>query len=108
MNDLYETMLYKDSCKANHAETHINLNDDYVLTLHTRKANNKSALIITASVSKVNGLFLTHKLYDDFYIVIDEIRITRATMATIEKNHILALGGIDTIINQAKKTYNIN
>lgn len=107
MSNLHETKVYKNYCGRWVAESQIELKNDLLLTIKTEKSSDKNQILSIASVAKIDGLFLKHTPYVDYYTLINASECNRVTKNAIEKAHIFALGYDDTIIKQVNDFYNI-
>ena len=107
MSNLHETKVYKNYVGRWVAESQIELKNDLLLTIKTQKSSDKNSILSIASVAKIDGLFLTHSLNVDYYVLINAIECNRVTKCAIEKAHIFALGYDDTIIKQVNEFYNL-
>lgn len=107
MSNLHETKIFKNYTGRWVAESQIELKNDLLLTIKTEKASDKNHILSIASVSKIDGLFLKHTLYVDYYVLINAIECNRVTKGAIEKAHIFALGYDNEVIKQVNTFYNL-
>lgn len=103
---LHETKIFKNSVNAWIAESTIDLQDNYILTIRTSKASSESVIRSIASVAKKEGMFLKHVLHTDYYVLVNAEPCNRVTKNAIEKCHIFALGYDLQILEQVKNHYN--
>lgn len=106
MSNLHETRIFKNYANAWVAESTIDLQDNYILTIRTSKASSDSVINSIASVAKKEGCFLKHILHTDYYTLIHAELCKRVTKNAIEKAHIFALGDDLRILEQVKNHYN--
>lgn len=94
-------ILRQDRWKNWIAKTEIDMEDNKVLTISTSKGRN--SLRTMASVSIREGSFMTHRMYQDFSILVDETFPKRVTSKVVESQHL----GInnDTILAKAVHFY---
>lgn len=94
-------ILRQDHYKNWVAKTNIEMGDNKVLTISTSKGRN--SLRTMASVSIQEGPFLTHRMYQDFSILVDETFPKRVTSKVVESQHLLI--NTDTILAKAVHFY---
>jgi|688.fasta_scaffold1753331_2 hypothetical protein len=107
MSNLHETKVYKNYAGRWVAESHIDLDNDLVLTIKTQKSSDKNTILSIASVAKIEGLFLKHTLHVDYYVLINASECNRVTKNAIEKAHIFALSYDNEVIKQVNAFYNL-
>lgn len=100
-----ENLTYKFKTRDGwEARTHMNLFDNFVLKISTRKASTKGWLASYVSVVRVEDGFETFRVFYDFNIVTNKTT-GRATEKSILELHENTLGDIDDLKAQALAHY---
>ena len=86
------------------AKTDIDLPNDKLLTITTRKSNN-GGLLSSASVASYEKGFLTHVMYQDFNIRLEHSNPKRVTARVVEQQHNTL--DFDSVKLQALAFYNL-
>ena len=94
-------MILRQEYKNWVARTNIEMGDNKGLTISTSKGRN--SLRTMASVSIREGGFMTHRMYQDFSILVDETFPKRVTSKVVESQHLLVDN--DTILAKAVHFY---
>ena len=87
------------------AKTDIELPNDKLLTITTRKSNN-GGLLSSASVASYEKGFLTHIMFQDFSIRLEHSNPTRVTAKVVEQQHNIL--DFDSVKLQALAFYKLN
>lgn len=99
-----QTIYGKSQYYGHNAETNIDLDNGMTLKIRTSKRNNGS-LSTTASCCVHNGIFETHRMYQDF-MKTAAIEAVRCTANLVKKQHAFVLTHLDEIKQQALDHYN--
>jgi hypothetical protein len=91
-----QTVVSKNIRNNWQAETQIELFGDYVLAILTTRRHN-GTLSTTATVSVVEGMFKSHRMFHDFSQVVETARPQRVTEKVVCQVHEAALMKIDEI-----------
>ena len=86
------------------AETVTMLNGKLQLSIRTSKSSD-GALHTCASVGRVEGNFVSHAMYQDFYKTLRYVHHKRITSKVVETQH--SQVDIDALIQEAKEFYHI-
>ena len=100
-----KTQVYK-SINGWTAETQIDIPDvgeNFVLRIATSKWG-KGTVVTNASVSKRDGYFLSHRLYEDYSKVILS-EVTRCTEKTVRSQHASVTGMVEAVIGAVREHY---
>lgn len=100
------TLIAKDIRNNWKATTTIMISDDRQLSITTSKVDGGN-LRTSASVGKTEGMFISFKIFDDFYSVKADKRHKRITSKVVETQHSEIMMDIDSIITEAKAFYNL-
>jgi hypothetical protein len=99
-----KTTIHKNHHKQWVAESKVMISGNLVLTIRTSKLSN-GQLVSSASVGKIEGGFVSHKLFQDFHHNIIVSHPSRVTEKVVMAQH----SGIDFewVIGQACKFYQV-
>lgn len=95
----------QDHYKNWFAKTDIDLPNDKLLTITTRKSNN-GGLLSSASVASYEKGFLTHVMFQDFSIRLEHSNPKRVTAKVVEQQHNSI--NIESVKLQALAFYKLN
>jgi hypothetical protein len=99
-----QTLINKDYRNNWKAETVTMLNGKLQLSIRTSKVSD-GALNTCASVGRVEGNFVSHAMYQDFYKTLRYVHHKRITSKVVETQH--SQVDIDALIQEAKEFYHI-
>ena len=104
MKNQTNTFIKKDHYGKWEAETIIELDSTYQLSIKTKKAGS-GALVTHATVGKHDGEFISHVVFQDYSKALVTSRPARVTAKTVEAQH----NQIDVaeVIQEVKTFYNI-
>ena len=102
MNQISTTR--KDHYGAWTSKTQIKLPNDYILEFSTSKRSN-GVLSTTANVHKLEGNFMTHRMFQDYskQITAEKVRVTEKA---VRAQHALALQSLEQVLSEVKAQYN--
>lgn len=94
----------KDHYGAWTSKTQIELPNDHILEFSTSKRSS-GVLSTTANVHKVEGNFITHRMFQDYskQIVSEKVRVTEKA---VRAQHAVALQHLDQVLSEVKAQYN--
>jgi hypothetical protein len=101
---MIETRVKKDPWGAWKAESYDTFDEGRRFKLHTSKLQS-GAVVTTASVCRVEGMFESHTLYEDFHLRVEANTYPRATCAAISKQHDRAIARIAELKQKAVEFY---
>lgn len=99
-----ETLINKDIRNNWKAETVTMLNGKLQLSIRTSKSSD-GALHTCASVGRVEGNFVEHFMYQDFFKTLRYVHHKRVTAKVVEQQH--SEVDVTSLINEAKEFYHL-
>ena len=98
------SVIRKDHYGAWVMKTQVELMDNYVLEISTSKRSS-GILSTTANVHKVEGGFMTHRMFQDYskQLVAEKVRVTEKA---VRAQHAEALKMLDVIVLEVYAQYN--
>lgn len=99
-----ETLINKDYRNNWKAETVTMLNGKLQLSIRTSKASD-GALHTCASVGRVEGDFISHMIYQDFFKTLSYVHHKRVTAKVVEQQH--SEVDVNALIQEATEFYHL-
>lgn len=99
---MIEYKIYKSQFHGWKAETHVDLDENKVLTIITMKRASGS-VATTASVGTKKDMFITHTMFQDYSKTIEASYPKRVTQKVVETQHIGTV--VENIIAEVKGFY---
>jgi hypothetical protein len=99
-----QTVTRKDYYGSWTSKSQMDLPDNWVLQIHTSKVSN-GTLVTTATVHKVEGNSMTHRMFTDYSkrIAVEKIRCTEKNVIA---QHTAALALLDQVLSEVNAKYN--
>lgn len=99
-----KTVTRKDYYGSWTSKSQMDLQDNWVLQIHTSKVSN-GLLVTTATVLKVEGVLMTHRMFTDYSKRIASEKI-RCTEKNVIAQHTAALAILDQVLLEVNAQYN--
>lgn len=98
-----QTVIRKDHYGAWVMKTQVELMDNYVLEISTSKRSS-GVLSTTANVHKIEGGFMTHRMFQDYskHLVSEKVRVTEKA---VRAQHEQALKMLDVVVLEVYAQY---
>lgn len=99
-----KTVTRKDYYGSWTSKSQMDLPNDHVLQIHTSKVSN-GTLVTTATVHKVEGKMMTHRMFTDYSKRI-AVEKARCTEKNVVAQHTAALEQLDQVLLEVNAKYN--